>query len=134
MAKYRVKAFYLHEHEHAAARQAEKNGIIKSAEWTEGYVIGIVDKQQIKALLDDGVVVSVIEEVAANPSIDINEAAMRSLSAESVSFREELRQPKAAGGNASRRKADRTRLVPRVRQKQSPEQKILTWDPRRTQF
>src|SRR5262245_19391397 len=41
MAKYRVKAYFMHEHEEKAAKQAVESKAISAAEWTPGYVIGV---------------------------------------------------------------------------------------------
>ena len=39
MATYRVKAFFMHESEFAAAKRAEQAKTITDTEWTDGYVI-----------------------------------------------------------------------------------------------
>ena len=44
MAKYRVKAYFMHEHEQEAATKAAEANIIEGAEWTPGYVLGVVDE------------------------------------------------------------------------------------------
>lgn len=64
MTKYRVKAFFMHEHEQAAASDAVTNSVISDAEITDGYVMGVVDEADIKQLSDKGLVVAVVEQVA----------------------------------------------------------------------
>ena len=92
MAKFRVKAFYMHEHEHDAAKQAEEASIIQNAEWTDGYVLGVVDQTQFKSLADQGLVVSVVEEVVSQPSQATNEVALQPLIAGTATFGTQLRQ------------------------------------------
>ncbi|PBC01436.1 S8 family serine peptidase [Mesorhizobium sp. WSM3860] len=61
MAKYRVKAFFMHERERDVARAAETVGTITEAEWTEGYVIGVIDSKDISRLASGGLVVKPVE-------------------------------------------------------------------------
>ena len=50
MTKYHIKAYFMHEHEQDAAKEAVTASVIKNAEWTAGYVMGVVDKAAIKSL------------------------------------------------------------------------------------
>lgn len=122
MAKFRVKAFYMHEHERTAATQAEGAKIIRNAEWTDGYVMGVVDQQQFKSLSDQGLVVSVIEEVVAQPSPTTNEAALQPLVGGTATFGT---QP-----HARRRSAP----VAASSEGRQPKEKILSHDARKTQY
>jgi subtilisin family serine protease len=64
MTKYRIKAYFMHEHEHDVAQKAVDKSIISDAEWTPAYVMGVVDKSKIKSLTKQGLAVSVVEEIA----------------------------------------------------------------------
>ena len=66
MATYRVKAFFMHESELAAAQRAEQAKTITETEWTEGYVIGLIDEAQVAALVSQGLVVTPIERVESS--------------------------------------------------------------------
>src|SRR5258708_35907796 len=50
MAMFRVKAFFMHEHEAAAAKRAEEAATLTDTEWTDGYVLGVVDEKHIPQL------------------------------------------------------------------------------------
>lgn len=50
VAEYRIKAYFMHEHEQSAAHNAEEAKIIKDAVWTDGYVIGVVKQHNFKKL------------------------------------------------------------------------------------
>jgi serine protease AprX len=63
MAKYRVKAFFMHESEAAAAKQAQSGAIITEAEWTDGYVSGVIDEEHIAKLATQGLVIVPIARV-----------------------------------------------------------------------
>ena len=54
MATYRVKAFFMHESERDAAERAEQAKVITEAEWTDGYVIGVIDEKQVAGLVKGG--------------------------------------------------------------------------------
>src|SRR5262245_6181239 len=68
MTKYRVKAYFMHEKEEAAARAAADRDIIRSCEWTPGYVMGVVDKADIGGLQEQGLVVTPIEKIVGAPA------------------------------------------------------------------
>lgn len=61
VAKFRVKAFFMHEHEKAAAAGAVGNGTVTDFEWTDGYLIGVVDETKITELTQQGLVITPIE-------------------------------------------------------------------------
>ena len=63
MAKYRVKVFFMHENELGAAKQAEGAKTITDTEWTEGYVIGLIDEANVAGLAKQGLVITPIERV-----------------------------------------------------------------------
>jgi serine protease AprX len=63
MAKFRVKAFFMHEHEAAAASRAEQASVMTDTEWTDGYVIAVVDESEIPNLVRQGLVITPIEIV-----------------------------------------------------------------------
>ena len=65
MARYRVKAYFMHESEEAAAKKAVDDSLLESPEWTPGYVMGVVDEADIAKLSEDGLVVTPIEEVSS---------------------------------------------------------------------
>ena len=65
MSKYRIKAYYMHEHERASAQKAADSSLIADAEWTPGYVMGVVDESSIKSLSKKGLVVSLVEKVVS---------------------------------------------------------------------
>jgi serine protease AprX len=61
VGKFRVKAFFMHEREKAAAAQAASDGAITDGEWTDGYVMGVVDEATIPELTQKGLVITPIE-------------------------------------------------------------------------
>ena len=61
MALYRVKVFFMHEHERAAAAAAERAAALTETEWTDGYVMGVIDEGAISGLTDQGLVITPIE-------------------------------------------------------------------------
>src|SRR5688500_16982841 len=89
MTKYRIKAYFMHEHEEDAAKDAVAESVIRDAEWTPGYVMGLVDESAIKSLSKKGLVVSLVEEIASHAeetvplsdsTVPIRMAARRSFS------------------------------------------------------
>jgi serine protease AprX len=63
MATYRVKAFFMHESEFNAAKDAEQAATITDTAWTDGYVIGVIDEADVAALVQKGLVVTPIEQI-----------------------------------------------------------------------
>ncbi len=63
MNKYRIKGYYMHETERAAAQVAVDAAVISEAEMTPGFVTGIVDEAHFEQLRSSGLILSVIEEV-----------------------------------------------------------------------
>ena len=61
MPTYRIKAFFTNGDEKAAAKRAESDSIISDTEWTDGYVIGVIDGVHIKQLRSAGLLVTPIE-------------------------------------------------------------------------
>jgi serine protease AprX len=121
MAKFRVKAFFMHEHELAAAKDAEANSIIQGAEWTDGYVMGVVDQSKFKSLSDKGLVVSVVEEVASQPSQATNEVSLEPLFGGTLTF----------GTRSVRRRSAPVTAASGTR---APKQKVISCDTRKSQF
>jgi hypothetical protein len=81
MAKFRVKAFFMHEREKAAAEQAEKDHVITDTEWTDGYLMGVVDESEILGLAEKGLVITPIESVETLGEGDSSPNASRSVRA-----------------------------------------------------
>jgi serine protease AprX len=79
MAMYRVKAFFLHERETDAAKQAEQKTIITNAEWTDGYVIGVIDEAHVPELVKQGLVIIPVERVETRTPSDASRAGQRRL-------------------------------------------------------
>ncbi len=127
MARFRVKAYFMHEHEEQAARDAERAAVIQDAEWTSGFVMGLVDESKIKGLTEQGLVVAVVEEVVASASEETTALAMQPLTAGPAQFKKQLRQ-------ASSAPARQGRPVPVASEHQQSKQKVLDQDKRRTQF
>src|SRR5262245_42626523 len=81
VGKFRVKAFFMHEHEKAAAARAVSDGAITDSEWTDGYLMGVVDEKKIPELAQQGLVITPIEMVenarsaAAPPSRSVRSVA-----------------------------------------------------------
>ena len=65
MSRYRVKAFFMHEHEAQAARRAVESFVVVDPEWTEGYLVGVVDESAIQDLTRQGLLITPIERVEA---------------------------------------------------------------------
>jgi serine protease AprX len=63
MAKFRVKAFFMHAHEAAAANRAVESKVLTDVEWTDGFVIGVIDENDIPNLARQGLVITPIEIV-----------------------------------------------------------------------
>jgi subtilisin family serine protease len=63
MTTYRVKAFFMHENELDAAKRAEVAKTITDTEWTEGYVIGLIEEGHVAGLAKQGLVITPIERV-----------------------------------------------------------------------
>ena len=66
LARYRVKAFFMHEAELAAAERAERANTITETEWTDGYVIAVIDEAQVADLVKQGLIVTPIERVESS--------------------------------------------------------------------
>jgi subtilisin family serine protease len=63
VALFRVKAFFIHEHEADAARDAERTSALTETEWTDGYVLGVIDEKYIPRLARRGLVITPVEKV-----------------------------------------------------------------------
>jgi serine protease AprX len=79
MAKYRVKVFFMHESEEAAAKAAVT---LTETEWTDSYVIGVIDSKDIAGLAREGLVVKPVERIepqsdTASPSIAVRSIGVR---------------------------------------------------------
>lgn len=116
MTKYRIRAYFMHEHEQAAAQKAVTKSVITDAEWTPAYVMGVVDKSKIKSLEKQGLVVSLIEEIAAagkgtKPKVYPVNTPLALVAA-----------------------AQKGLPLPMTAEKRKPKSKILSSDSRRTQY
>lgn len=69
MDRYRVKAFFLTDTEQAVAQRAVQDGNIQSPEWTQGYVMGIVN-EPFMADLQKQLAITRVEQVAEAPASD----------------------------------------------------------------
>ena len=130
MVKYRVKAYFMHEHEQDAATKAVNESVITDAEWTSGYVMGVVNEADIKDLSKQGLVVSLVEEIA---SAEQFKSALESTPPGRFTV--------MAGGGfalnvplAMSRGPKAGRPVPMAVEMQSARKKVLSQDTRRTQF
>jgi hypothetical protein len=77
MAKFRVKAFFMHESELATAKRAEDLNVITDTEWTDGYLMGVIDEADIQGLAQQGLVITPIEILETRD--DASRAASRSV-------------------------------------------------------
>jgi hypothetical protein len=125
MSKYRIKAYFMHDSEQAAARQAVDSAAIADAEWTDGYVMGVVDETEIENLSKQGLVISLVEQIgpaaAGGPAV----AGMRS--PRMFGFEYNVPLAVSTGVPEGRPLAVTTGV-------QAPESKILSRDPRRIAF
>lgn len=131
MTKYRVKAYFMHEHEQSAAQEAVNTSLLTDAEWTDGYVMGVVDESEIKSLSDRGLVVSLVEQIASADEVaapaDLAVGAPPGLMAAPGVF--SLRAPMVRAASA-----EKGRPLPLAVENQTSENKILSHDSRRKQF
>ena len=124
MTKYRVKAYFMHEHEERAAREAASNALIESPEWTSGYVMGVVDQSDIGKLQANGLVVTPIEKITPTPA---KKAGTKKRAQPQLSIMQPLNAPLAMS-------ASRERPLSNAATDRTPAQKILTCDKRQAQF
>lgn len=123
MSKFRIKAFFMHETEEAAARRAVEAAAVTEAEWTAGYLMGVIDETEIESLANQGLVVSLIEQVG--PGDGPPAGVMRS--------------PAMFGFNYNVPRSDPTgpqegRALPVTTVAQTPDGKILSRDRRRSNY
>ena len=123
MTKYRVKAFFMHEHERNAAENAEKTQVLRDVNWTQGYAIGVVDQRNIKKLREQGLVITPIEKVAEMSASGGTRRGMRRAASPPPS-------PTAATRASFAKPAPLTVATP----DKSPAEKISSHDPHGTQF
>ena len=130
MTKYRIKAYLMHEHEQEAAKTAVATSVIAEAEWTPGYVMGVVAEPKIESLSKQGLVISLIEEVAPTEEETISDGAFAAMPVR-------MALPGTFALNRSLAMADEdrgARPLPVTTENWVPKSKILSHDPRRTQF
>lgn len=127
MAKFRVKAFFMHEDEETAARNAVAAATLAEPEWTAGYVEGVIDEENIKTLIDKGLVVTPIEQIAASVTLPRGSVTTRS------SLRDSIGDVAAAALLRSATAERPGALAVSVADK-SPEAKILSIDTTRFQY
>ena len=130
MTKYRVKAYFMHEHERDAAKEAVDTSLIADAEWTPSYVMGVVDEHEIESLSKKGLVVSLVEKIASAGNETVPPASPGAVRAETSA-------PGVFALNAPLAKtadAQEGRPLPVTIENKTPKSKVLSHDPRRTQF
>jgi serine protease AprX len=130
MSKYRIKAYFMHEYEEIAAKEAVSNSIITEAEITPGYIMGVVEESEIPGLSDKGLVVSVVEEIV-EPAED-GKTVTGDLGAVTIDG-----TPSFFGINAplaATKESIMPRSIPVAAEKKNINDKIFTQDKRRTQF
>jgi hypothetical protein len=125
MVRFRVKAFFMHEDEETAARDAQNSGILTDTDWTAGYVLGVIDEQHIQQLVVRGLVVTPVEQIEPSGSTQ-GRTGTRSSSRKSISTATPSGLRSAAGSGPRP-------LSVSVAGK-SADTKILSIDPRRTQY
>ena len=129
MDKFRVKAYLMHEYEHDAAQEAVNASLITDAEWTDGYVMGVVDEDGLKKLSDEGLVVSLVEQLARPPDVTLggqlggDADPLAALGVFSLNSR-------IAGPTG----VQTERPLPQAIENVNTNEKILSQDSRRTQF
>jgi len=130
VTKYRIKAYFMHEHEKEAAQKAVDSAVIADAEWTPGYVMGIVDKPKIKSLSKKGLVISIVEDVASNDeeveSVGDSTATPMGMTRGGSMF--SLTSSIGAVGGTT------ARPLPRTIENKTPKSKVLSHDARRAQY
>lgn len=128
MDKFRVKAYLMHEREHDIAQHAVDSSVITEAEWTDGYVMGVVDEAGLKSLSNKGLIVSLVEQLAPPEEFPSSDRARGGdpLTALGV-FSLNSRLTGLAGPQSDR-------LLPKALDRVDPKKKILNRDSRRTQF
>lgn len=129
MAKYRIKAYFMHEHEQEAAHKAVNKSIIGDAEWTEGYVMGVVDGSRLKALSKQGLVVSLIEKIETSDQGSAPSTPPLSMAPMAAPGIFALNAPIEGGSDAEKR-----RPLPVTHENKKSESKIVSHDPHRVQF
>jgi serine protease AprX len=97
MVQFRVKAFFMHESEQAAAERAVDQAIITDVERTDGYLMGVVDEKVIPALVEQGLVITPIERLAT-PEQEAPGGTTRSVRATTVNRDRTFRQEANALG------------------------------------
>lgn len=122
MDKYRIKAYFMHEHEQDVAKRAEEKSLITEAEWTPGYVMGVCGKSAIKRLSDQGLVVSYVEKVGVEA-----DAVRQALSTEAVAARPSVLRAMLPRGTT------KPALGP-ARAVSAAPKKIMSHDAKQTQF
>jgi hypothetical protein len=131
MAKYRVKAYFMHEREESAARQAVQAQTIAEAEWTPGYVVGVVDEKEIKALSEKGLVVTPIERVVRSKATTPSAPKL----SESAAMEAAMVMPGVFSLNAPiAGAARRARRLPTVEADDDPGEKILSRNTKSADF
>ncbi|MDQ1558704.1 MAG: hypothetical protein QOD32_1764 [Pyrinomonadaceae bacterium] len=128
MSKYRVKAYFMHEDEQEAAKKAVDASVITDAEWTDGYVMGVVDEAAMASLANEGIVVSLVEKVAQTGEENALPVAARGVRM-ALPGVFALGAPLAGTGEAMR-----PRSLPVTPENRKRESKLLSHDPRRSQY
>src|ERR1700730_2014367 len=78
MVQFRVKAFFMHEDEEAAARDAQDTAILTDTVWTAGYVLAVIDEQNIQQLVTRGLAITPVEQIEPSGGTPQGRTASRS--------------------------------------------------------
>jgi serine protease AprX len=126
MVRFRVKAFFMHEDEEAAARDAQNSAILTDTDWTAGYVLGVIDEQNIQQLVARGLVITPVEQIEPSGGAPQGRTASRS------STRKSAGAPATAGLRSAAGPGLRPLSVSVTGK--SADAKILSSDTRRIQY
>lgn len=130
MTKYRIKAYFMHEHEQSAAKKAADASVLADVEWTPGYVMGVINESEIESLSKQGLVISLVEKIES-----ADEAIVPSVDSASVAARVVASSVFAIGASpVGTADAPKGLPLPVTVENQTTQSKILSHDPRRMQF
>lgn len=123
MTRYRVKVYFMHDRDKVAARAAVREKQIESPEWTDGYVLGTVEKKWFSRLKKQGLIVTALEHLADADSHEQSGASELATLAGSLG----VGRPGPAIFSHSER-------IARSGTRSHSKQKILSRDSKRTQY
>jgi serine protease AprX len=123
MTRYRVKVYFMHDRDEAAARAAVREKQIESPEWTDGYVLGTVEKKWFPRLKKQGLIVTALEHLTGSKSQEQSGAGELAALAGSLG----VGRPGPAIFSHSER-------IVRSDTRSNPAKKVLSQDSKRTQY